>query len=126
MHVILTVHLVTCEHSLAHLYCGKFFIVIIFSLFVCMQDSYDKYQDNYICVASAHLSEYFTTWSFGYLPLNYFSILCIVKFSSSFCQMRGWLYLSTVLTMDAATRPHALTWCLLLRLKMSTAQTPLQ
>lgn len=46
-------------------------------------------------------------------------------FLSSFCQMKGRLYLSTVLTTDAGIRPHALTNGLRLRLKMPTAQTPL-
>lgn len=43
-------------------------------------------------------------------------------FSSSFRQMKGWLYLSMVLIMDAMTKPHALTDVLPLRSKMFRAQ----
>lgn len=41
-----------------------------------------------------------------------------------FFQMKGRLYLSTVLIMDATTTPHALTHGLPLRSKILTAHTP--
>lgn len=40
IHVIFTVHLVTCEHSVAHLQCGK----IMFLFFLCMVHYYQKHK----------------------------------------------------------------------------------
>lgn len=73
--IILTVHHVICEHSLAHLQCGKLTFILV-----------------------------------SYL-LN--TQMIIPTFVSSvpptLCQLKGRLYLSSVLIMDAKTRPRVLT-----------------
>lgn len=118
IHVALTVHLVACERSLAHLYCGK---IAFFPFFAFMEDVVNIS----IITFSLHLDTNLNIWL--WLPASqlHFCPLCIANFPSSFCQMKGRSYLSTVPTMDVVTGPHALTYGLPLRLKTSTAQTPL-
>lgn len=101
IHVIFTVHLVTCEHSVAHLQCGK----IMFLFFLCMVHYYQKHKQFIFNFYGTSASALF---------------LC---YSCSFRQMLGRLFMSMVLTMDAATRPHAHTNGLPLRSKILTVQT---
>lgn len=102
IHVIFTVHLVTCENSVAHLQCGK----ITFSFFLCMVHDYEKHKQFFIFIFMA-------------LQHQHTQFLC---YSCSFCQMSGRLFMSTALIMDAVTRPHAPTSGLPLRSKILTVQ----
>lgn len=119
IHVTLTVHLVTCEHSLAHLYCGK----ITFFSFLHLWNVINIHTITFQLHLNTNLNILLLSPLVACLSSTFLSSVP-GQFSLLFCQMKGRLYLSTVPTMDVVTRPHALTNGLPLRLKTLTAQTP--